>query len=225
MIKMKLEEALEVCCAKWIQELWSGKMPEKASEHVAHQRQVSTLKQGRKYLPLLTEPFQDHPLFLDILQDCLLIHLYARILDDALDEALPVHRLQLLKIQPLFWKTLSQLASRYPDKIDAAHALIAETVQGVQSEWQNIPCPAVWGAKNHHLLLAPVLLSPSLDEFYTYRESLSRFIWLLQANEEQQQDYENHFAKYSFQKYIPGPNDFQLLKKGGWHELVLLLEN
>ncbi|MGI9213695.1 MAG: hypothetical protein ACR2HF_14590 [Methylococcaceae bacterium] len=114
------------------------------------------------------------------------IHLYARILDDCLDENLPVYRTNLLRVQPLFWQSVQGLAVLYPAHCDDMTALISETVLAVQADDQQAK-PEYWGRKNHHLLLAPLLLSGNNAAFQSCRSGLSTLITLTQAGDEWRQ--------------------------------------
>lgn len=134
--------------------------------------------------PWLTEPVSDKTR--SILADCARVHLYARILDDALDENLPVHRLNLLNAQPMLWRALHGLATYAPELGAESTALIAETVMAVQRD--DFHCaPHYWGPKNHHLLLAPLLLSDNGDAYLFCRAGLSSLIALVQAGDEWRQ--------------------------------------
>ena len=77
---------------------------------------------------------------------------------DAIDENLPIHRQNLLHVQPLYWHTFYSLGARYPDLNQHSQSLIIETVAAVAEDDKHAN-PNCWGAKNHHLLLAPLLLS------------------------------------------------------------------
>lgn len=154
-----------------------------ATEELAYQRQIAAVKQGVPLIFDLTEPFHNHPKAGETAELCACLHLYARILDDAVDEALPVHRLNLLKIQPLFWDTVTRISLLFPEKIQDMSGLIQETLASVIHEWQNGDMET-WGAKNHHLLLAPLVLSPDPEFFENHKLFLSDFLFLLQAKEE-----------------------------------------
>lgn len=122
-----------------------------------------------------------------LLIDCARIHLYARVLDDAIDEAAPVHRQNLLRAQPLFWQAVQRIGSMVPTDIaDEAVALINETVSAVQSDDQQRN-PDCWGAKNYHLLLIPLLLSNGGPAYQQCRSGLSTLIALVQAGDEWRQ--------------------------------------
>jgi hypothetical protein len=137
------------------------------------------------FLLLLAEPWlDDEPEdLLPTLLDCARIHLYARILDDALDESLPPHHIHLLRYQPIFWQTVASLAVRYPHlQVQCAH-LIEETVLAVEADDAS-QGPQHWGRKNHHLLLLPLLLSAGDGRYHHHRETLSALISLSQACDE-----------------------------------------
>lgn len=138
------------------------------------------------FLSLLTEPWLLEPISADTrntLIHCGHIHLYARILDDAIDENLPVYRQNLLRAQPMLWRSVQALGVRYPDMQCASEALIAEAVHAVTEDDRG-PSPRHWGAKNHHLLLAPLLLSGDDSAYGAAKTGLSGLIALSQAGDE-----------------------------------------
>lgn len=117
---------------------------------------------------------------------CARIHLYARILDDALDENLPIHRLLLLRAQTLFWSSVGELAVLHPQHWQHGTQLIYETILAVEQD-DNLSLPTLWGAKNHHLLLIPLLLSNNSETWQRNKNGLSDVIWLMQTGDEWRQ--------------------------------------
>jgi hypothetical protein len=117
---------------------------------------------------------------------CARVHLYARVLDDALDENLPLDRRNLLRIQPLFWHAVHVLGAQYPGQAQAAAALIQTTVEAVERD-AAAPRPAEWGRKNFHLLLLPLLLSGDSTAYRKALPGLDAVIALAQAHEEAEQ--------------------------------------
>lgn len=138
-----------------------------------------------EFLLLLAEPWLEDQSedLIPTLLDCARVHLYARILDDALDENLPPHRTHLLRYQPIFWQVVAGLAVRYPDLQQQCAHLIEETVLAVEAD-DTGRAPQYWGRKNHHLLLLPLLLSGDNECYQHHREALSALISLLQASDE-----------------------------------------
>ena len=131
------------------------------------------------FIALLAEPWL-HAGISDrermLLIDCARIHLYARVLDDAIDEAAPIHRRNLLRAQPLFWEAVQRIGSLVAAPVaEKAVLLIGETVAAVQSD-DHQPNPDCWGAKNHHLLLIPLLLSGDGPAYQQCRSGLSTLI-------------------------------------------------
>jgi hypothetical protein len=61
--------------------------------------------------------------------------------------------------------------------------LITETVQAVSQD-DHASDPRWWGAKNHHLLLAPLLLSANSEAYQAARSGLSALIAVSQAGDE-----------------------------------------
>ena len=138
-------------------------------------------------LCMLAEPWQEtiarQPHAREILHCCALVHLYARILDDAVDENLPCHRLALLRAQPLYWRTVARLGQLSSLTADAGVQLVQETIEAVLED-DSMSSPKYWGAKNHHLLLVPLLLSGDAAAFSEARDFLSHALCLLQAADE-----------------------------------------
>jgi hypothetical protein len=140
------------------------------------------------FLALLGEPWMTSTdaAVSDTLLQCAYLHLYARVLDDALDENLPVDRLHLLRIQPLFWRAVYGLGARYPALLNPSAALIGDTVLAISAD-DCAAAPRYWGSKNHHLLLAPLLLSGDDAAYRAVRPGLSSMIAMAQALDEMAQ--------------------------------------
>ncbi len=119
----------------------------------------------------------------EILRCCALVHLYARILDDAVDENLPCHRQALIKAQPLYWRAVSRLGRLSSLPPDETERLIQETIDAVLAD-DSASMPEYWGRKNHHLLLIPLLLSDDVAVFEEAKGPLSDALCLLQAADE-----------------------------------------
>lgn len=138
-------------------------------------------------LCMLAEPWREavagQETAAEILRCCALVHLYARILDDAVDENLPCHRLALLRAQPLYWRAVSRLGRLSSLPPDEGERLVRETVEAVLTD-DDAPAPEYWGRKNHHLLLVPLLLSNDAAAFAAAKEPLSDALCLLQAADE-----------------------------------------
>lgn len=142
------------------------------------------------FIVLLAEPWIGSEVShqtMAILVRCARVHLYARILDDALDENLPVHRTNLLRSQSMFWETVQGIGSSVSEDVHReAVRLIAETTDAVEID-DDQRTPLQWGAKNHHLLLAPLLLSGNSTAYQACRPGLSILIALVQAGDEWRQ--------------------------------------
>lgn len=147
----------------------------------------AVLEQFPDFLALLVEPWEPVGASLgQTVLDCARIHLYARVLDDALDENLPVNRRHLLRAQPLFWRAVYGLGGRYPALAEAAAALVSVTTGAVARD-DVAADPDSWGRKNLHLLLAPMLLAEDTACYRAARAGLTSLIALAQAREEVQQ--------------------------------------
>lgn len=193
-----------------------------AVEVVAMRRLQALADHFPAFLCLLAEPWLAAPVpaaTLACLIDCARVHLYARILDDALDENLPVHRQNLLRAWPLLWRACYTLAGQHPALGAETTALLSETVQAVQHD---DACRQAqhWGAKNHHLLLAPLLLSGNSAAYQSCRAGLSALMTLVQAGDEWRQgvlatDPERH----DFLTRLPDllePQQCAALARHGW---------
>lgn len=173
------------------------------------------------FLLLLAEPYLDgesEDLFPTLL-DCARIHLYARILDDAVDEGLPPHRIHLLRYQPIFWQTVANLSVRYPHLQTQCTQLIEETVLAVEVD-DTSRTPRYWGRKNHHLLLLPLLLSGNDARYKHHRETLSGLICLSQACDEWWQGELCPAVTEAVLDIFPDWMDserLQSLHQDGWH--------
>lgn len=132
----------------------------------------------------LAEPWEPlNPREKEIVAHCARLHLYSRALDDALDEGEPEQKTALLRAQPLLWRSIASLTALAPSLADACEKLIAETIEAVIANDRE-PDPALWGLKNHHLLLAPLILRGDEKGFADARGPLSSALTLLQACEE-----------------------------------------
>jgi len=162
------------------------KAPSGATQILAQRRLQAVVDRSPLMLVWLSEPWHHQNKLDEFLLHCARVHLYARVLDDAIDENLPIHRLNLLRYQPQFWSSVGQLAQHYPARWAECTALISETVAAVEQDDQDM-MPELWGKKNHHLLLIPLLLSETDALWIEYKSALSNFIWLMQTGEEWQQ--------------------------------------
>lgn len=156
----------------------------------AGQRLKAVAEHAPVFIAMLAEPWLNCPVSertRQLLLDCARIHLYARILDDALDEGLAVCQQNLLRAQPMFWQTVQRIGASIPPTVaDEAEQLIQQTVSAVLSDDLRRD-PKHWGAKNHHLLLVPLLLSENSAAYQTCRSGLSNLIALVQAGDEWKQ--------------------------------------
>lgn len=189
----------------------------------AVQRLDAVAEHAPVFIALLAEPWlragiSDRERMLLI--DCARIHLYARVLDDAIDEADPVHRQNLLRAQPLFWQAVQRIGSLVPAVVaQAAVALIDETVTAVQID-DHQRNPDCWGAKNHHLLLIPLLLSNGGPAYQQCRSGLSTLIALVQAGDEWRQgEFDSDLLQSQFFEFLTACLDvrnLELLNSHGW---------
>ena len=191
----------------------------------AERRLHAVAEYSPAFIAMLAEPWLScnaTPQTFCILEHCARIHLYARILDDALDENLPIHRNNLLRAQVLYWEAVQGLSTGTlaPFSQQAAQ-LIAETVVAVQVDDQK-RTPQQWGAKNHHLLLSPLLLSGNSSAYQTCRAGLSILIALVQAGDEWRQgEIESPKVRKNFLSLLAAcvePEILVRLQQHGWHQ-------
>lgn len=160
-----------------------------ASRHAAA-RLADVAEHSPAFIALLAEPWLGAGMAArtaQLLRDCARIHLYARILDDALDENLTVCRHNLLRAQPLFWEAVQSIGATVAVPVAAeATQLIKETIGAVLTDDLR-PDPGSWASKNHHLLLIPLLLSGDSPAYRACRPDLSSVIALVQAGDEWKQ--------------------------------------
>jgi len=159
-----------------------------------------------------------------LLSECARIHLYARVLDDAIDEAALIHRQNLLRAQPMFWQAVQRIGSLVPTAVaNEAVVLIAEAVAAVQIDDRQRN-PNFWGPKNHHLLLIPLLLSCDSPKYRKCRSGLSTLIALVQAGDEWRQgefySASMHAKFFQFLTDCLGVEQLELLSQSGWKGVV-----
>ncbi len=189
----------------------------------AWQRQAQAVALGARLLVKLAEPYWPHACIESALAAVLALHLYARILDDAVDEALPVHRHNLLAAQGLFWQAVSQLAQAFPQRMASARILIDTCTQAAAADMHDTRLEG-WAAKNHHLLLAPLVLAPEPADFEAARAELSNVLFVLQAAEElNQSTVPDRRMIMGLVERLYDLSDAEWivsLKRGGWHRLA-----
>ncbi len=189
----------------------------------AQQRLQQLAKNIPNFISILSEPWLVEPITphtQQILLDCACIHLCARVVDDAIDENLAIHRQNLLFMQPLYWQTLLQMGARYSPHYQACITLIKETVIAVAEDDKQAN-PQQLGAKNHHLLLVPLLLSNNSDAYVLAKDSLSLMMAMAQAKDEWVQgEFKNADINEQFFGLLHkalSPHHISCLKKLGWH--------
>jgi len=193
-----------------------------AARHAA-QRLQAVAEHAPAFLAVLAEPWLDCPVSErteQLLLDCARIHLYARILDDALDEGLTVCRQNLLRAQPMFWQTVQRIGAHVPTRVaQEAEQLIQETVSAVLHDDLRGD-PQYWGPKNHHLLLVPLLLSENSAAYQACRSGLSNLIALVQAGDEWKQgvltDVSLRAELLDFVTQCLDPEQLATLSRLGW---------
>ena len=190
----------------------------------ALKRLLALAESAPTILLMLAEPWIEakghDPNFKLLLQTVAKIHLYARILDDALDENLPCHREALLRYQPLFFEAVYWLGEMFPRKRQQATALISTTVLAVRED-DRYSHPKYWGEKNHHLLLLPLLCTDNPDLSPQVFRSLSKALAILQARDEW--DQATVSDREIILSFISGINQQQMaecLHQAGFNDLA-----
>jgi len=190
-----------------------------ASEILAHRRLQEVAEHSPILLVWFAQPWWSEAIASTLIH-CARIHLYARILDDALDENLPIHRLLILRAQSLFWASVGELAKQHHCHWQESTRLIHETIKAVEkNDAQSLP--DTWGLKNHHLLLIPLFLSGDQANWQQSKTALSDLIWLLQTGDEWQQGLLNsNNIKHNVLKEVERIMTAQtpaILLQGGWN--------
>ncbi len=194
--------------------------PEDEQAKVARERQRRALDAGVEAIQALTEPWATADGADAVRGATLELHLYARILDDAVDEGQAVHRAQALSAQTLLWRSCTSLAIANPRRRAAVERIIAETVEAAAP---HPPAATVarWGRKNHHLLVAPALLAPTLADFDGHRDDLSWGLWALQVSSELREELSPADIT-AMRDVLTGhdhPARIASLRDGGWERL------
>lgn len=194
-----------------------------AARH-AGTRLTEVAEHSPAFIALLAEPWLGASMTAhsaQLLSNCARIHLYARVLDDALDENLTVCRHNLLRAQPLFWAAVQNIGAAVSAPVATeATRLIEETIGAVLADDLR-PDPGSWASKNHHLLLIPLLLSSDSPAYRACRPGLSSVIALVQAGDEWKQGVlESDTLRASLLEVVTGSLDRQqleTLQRHGWH--------
>lgn len=195
-----------------------------SAARLAGARLAEVAEHSPAFIALLAEPWLGTSMTVrtrQLLSACARIHLYARILDDAIDEDLMVCRHNLIRAQPLFWEAVQNIGAAVSVQVAAeATSLIAETISAVQTDDLH-PDPNCWAAKNHHLLLIPLLLSGNSSAYQACRPGLSSMIALVQAGDEWKQGaLESRALRASLLEVLTRCLDSKqltALQQHGWH--------
>lgn len=197
--------------------------PDSAAEKMALARLLALANASPAILLMLAEPWSSS---LDIkagverekLICCARLHLYSRVLDDAVDEGASWQKLALLRIQPLFFETVGRLASISPQLTAAATKIISSTIDAVIANDKKLS-PDLWGQKNGHLLLIPLYLSENEEKFWSCRRHLLQALGLLQAWDEYQQGSLSEIKEYC-RIITTAMSEVNWLLENGWQLLA-----
>jgi len=199
--------------------LWPA-LPADDPARTAKERQRKTVDAGVEAVTALTEPWAGAERADDVRRYALDLHLYARALDDAVDEGALVHRDQALRAQPILWRACSELALIRPDRRRAAEDIVRETVHAASPGRGGSEVP-YWGRKNHHLLVGPLMLAPTQADYDAVSAELSLGLWGLQANAELKDPLSDgdRSALAQFLRDHDHPASIRTLRDGGWRRL------
>lgn len=184
---------------------------------LALNRLLALARAAPTLLVMLSEPWQplsgrQRKLLFTLAQ----MHLYSRILDDAVDERQDCHLSALLLSQAWHWQNCQALARARPGLARKSAKLIEATVKAAN---RDEPTAQAWAAKNKHLLLIPLYLGKKM-EFYRRAESdLLIAIALLQAEDELAQKSGASLAIYC-DLIKEAANSAVRLKRMGWKRLA-----
>ena len=194
--------------------------PEDDPDRITRERQRKALDAGVEAIQSLTEPWARADGADDVRGATLELHLYARILDDAVDEGQAIHRQQALRAQTVLWRSCTTLAITNPSRRSALEGIIAVTVEAAAPH-SAAGEVARWGKKNHHLLVAPALLAPTLEDYRQHATELSWGLWALQVSSELREPLSpaNVTAMRDVLVGHPHPAHIDKLRKGGWDRL------
>jgi hypothetical protein len=190
-------------------------------EQLAYDRALKSVDAGVETVQVLVEPYADHESYARVCAAALDLHLYARVLDDAVDEGAGVHRVKALYAQTLVWRASTELALLNPSRRAAVEQIIRETLHANAPRAPGARVP-YWGAKNHHLLVGPLMLAPTVAEFREVEDAIALGMWGFQANAEFRDPLTAEDVD-ALRKFVAG-NDhaaaMQLLSDRGWRGLA-----
>ena len=148
-----------------------------------YQRQQEAFEAGEVLAELMLEPWEGD-LRVDGLKKLMAsLHLYARVLDDAVDEGLLAHRGLILRAQPLVWRVASELTLLAPERATSLLEVVSRVCRANTPEAHPDEV-SVWGMKNEHLLLAPLCLAHNPTHIIEARPDLLVALWGMQALDE-----------------------------------------
>ncbi len=192
-------------------------------EQLAYDRALMSVDAGVETVQALIEPYADHPAHDRVAAAALDLHLYARVLDDAVDEGAGVHRVKALYAQTILWRACTELALVDASRRAAVEQIIAETVHANAPRAPGARVP-YWGAKNHHLLVGPLLLAPSVAEFRAAQDAIGLGMWGFQANAEFRDPLTAEDVA-ALRRYVADHDHaaaIQALADGGWRDLSVI---
>ena len=170
--------------------LWE-EPPSDVFETRARRRQEEAMMSGARLISELIEPWITRAEVEQIGACVLRLHLYARVLDDAIDEGHFSDRLCCLRAAPILWGVARDLAHDAPLTSRAQDQIIAQVVTANLpnatkhgEEAQRFMRIQRWGTSNVHLLLAPLCLSQDEAFLDQWSAILERCLWLRQAVDE-----------------------------------------
>ena len=171
---------------KSLEDLIADLWPEGVSDPIAvhlerRQREAFTL--GLSWIGSLCERWEEDSRFEEVIHSGATLQLYARVLDDQVDEGFSAHRDLLLRAQPILWSVVQRLTSVAPQHAQRFYELVS--VACTHNESRLRPDSALqWAHKNEHLLIFPLCFCEDEEELKPYRDDLRATIWSAQASDE-----------------------------------------
>lgn len=162
--------------------LWPEGVCDPIAVHL-ERRQREAFMLGLSWIGSLCERWGEDSRFEEVIHIGATLQLYARVLDDQVDEGFSVHRDLLLRAQPLLWFVVQRLTSIAPQHAQLFYELVSVACTHNESRL-NPDSASQWAHKNEHLLIFPLCFCDREEELKPYRDDLRATIWSAQASDE-----------------------------------------
>ena len=174
-MNLKLRTWEQLAHHHWKQ-LWS-KPPQTATERITYKRQARTLELGAYGVVLLSEPFRKESTFSLLAKIVLALHFHARVVDDALDEGMPIHLRQNCLAQPQIITICQQFQTGFPQHVLAFEQLMNSWFSSI-AQGDDDPI-ADLGQRSMHFLLFDLCYADT-----KMQHELLQALWWMQITEE-----------------------------------------